>query len=325
MTPHEQRAVHVGNVLFVQTVALAREVAAAGGHYVIEHPEDPGRAPYASIFVMEPMLTLLKETKGELVSFDQCRKGAPTVKATTLATNSLGVARRFNGRRCDHGRGAHRSLQGKDPATGHFCTRASQTYPSEMCRDLAVSLVEDFVAAKKAGTAPPGGPLDWEALPHAALRARYGEAETPLAGPQPGERVPAPLLDPEWSNARRWKLTFSGRWTDREHISVLEARTVLLLARHLCRSRRTCQTRVLVLLDSMAALGCLSKGRSAVRPLLHLCRQLAGLTLFVGLRLWLRYIPSEWNPADGPSRGGRVGAASETVAAHKDRAARRGA
>eukprot|EP00969_Alexandrium_andersonii_P373961 15485167-Alexandrium_andersonii.AAC.1 len=73
----------------------------------------------------------------------------------------------------------------------------------------------------------------------------------------------------------------------------------------------------------MAALGCLSKGRSAVRPLLHLCRQLAGLALFVGLRLLLRYVPSEWNPADGPSRGGGVGAAAETKAAHQQREASR--
>ena len=74
-----------------------------------------------------------------------------------------------------------------------------------------------------------------------------------------------------------------------------------------------------MLLDSMAALGVISKGRSSSPPLLRLARQLAAYCISFGFLLYPRYIPSEINPADGPSRGQAVGAADETRAAHADR------
>ena len=74
-----------------------------------------------------------------------------------------------------------------------------------------------------------------------------------------------------------------------------------------------------MLVDSMVAIGCLSKGRSSVRALLRLCRQAASVGLACGLRFLLRYVPSEWNVADGPSRGLGLGVAPETALAHQDR------
>ena len=67
-------------------------------------------------------------------------------------------------------------------------------------------------------------------------------------------------------------------------------------------------------------LGALAKGRSSSPALLRLCRQAAAISLGFGMRLYLRYVPSEWNIADGPSRGLGVGAAEETQHAHADRA-----
>ena len=75
------------------------------------------------------------------------------------------------------------------------------------------------------------------------------------------------------------------------------------------------------MIDSMAALGVIAKGRSSSPPLLRLSRQLAGYSLAFGLLVYPRYIPSEINPADGPSRGVGVGAAPETKIAHADRLA----
>eukprot|EP00969_Alexandrium_andersonii_P096008 4239494-Alexandrium_andersonii.AAC.1 len=77
-----------------------------------------------------------------------------------------------------------------------------------MCEHLALCLVEDFVAARAEGRAPPGGSLDWDALPHAALRQRCATASAPPPGPQPGDRVPAPLLARSWADPARWRLTF---------------------------------------------------------------------------------------------------------------------
>ena len=70
----------------------------------------------------------------------------------------------------------------------------------------------------------------------------------------------------------------------------------------------------------MVALGAGAKGRSSSSPLLRLCRQMLPLQLVLEMRVLLRYIPSEMNPSDGPSRMLPVGAAEETVKAHSDRA-----
>jgi hypothetical protein len=53
--------------------------------------------------------------------------------------------------------------------------------------------------------------------------------------------------------------------------------------------------------------------------LLRLSRQACAVSLIFGIYVTPRYIPSEGNPADGPSRGQRVGAAPETQLAHADR------
>ena len=71
------------------------------------------------------------------------------------------------------------------------------------------------------------------------------------------------------------------------------------------------------------ALGALAKGRSSSRPLLRLGRQAAAVVLTFGMMPLYRYIASEVNPVDSPSRGLGAGAAPETKEAHKDRAAGR--
>eukprot|EP00974_Lingulodinium_polyedra_P013578 1314608-Lingulodinium_polyedra.AAC.1 len=71
----------------------------------------------------------------------------------------------------------------------------------------------------------------------------------------------------------------------------------------------------------MVALGSLAKGRSSARPLLRQRRQAAAVQLACGIRLVLRYAPSQRNPVDGPSRGLPVGVAAETMAHHADREA----
>ena len=91
------------------------------------------------------------------------------------------------------------------------------------------------------------------------------------------------------------------------------------LLRHLCRSKAAHGRKVLVLMDSMAALGVIGKGRSSSPPLLRLARQRAAYELAFDIYLTVRYIPSEVNPADGPSRGGPVGTDADTVRSHADR------
>ena len=101
-----------------------------------------------------------------------------------------------------------------------------------------------------------------------------------------------------------------------------EMRTAVGVLRHLARSRPVWNHKVLILMDSMAAMGVISKGRSSSPPLLRLARQAAAISLVFGIFPMVRYILSEVNPADGPSRGVAVGAAPETRAAHSDRLGR---
>ena len=78
--------------------------------------------------------------------------------------------------------------------------------------------------------------------------------------------------------------------------------------------------RVLVLVDSLVTLGAMRKMRSRAYGLQRQVLAVAMVSLSTGIRLVLRWVPSAWNPADGPSRGGPVGAAPETVRKHQGEA-----
>ena len=95
-----------------------------------------------------------------------------------------------------------------------------------------------------------------------------------------------------------------------------------VLARKLSLDRSRWNSKVLIISDSLSALGALSKGRSSRPAMLRVARQLAAIGLGLGLRLVGRYVRSEMNWSDGPSRGERIGAAAETQAAHAERAAK---
>ena len=133
----------------------------------------------------------------------------------------------------------------------------------------------------------------------------------------PGSKAPAPPLNEKWTVLARWHLVFEGRWKEPEHNNILEARAALAALRHASRVRENWGTRVLFFTDSLVTLGAFSKGRSSVHALLQLCRRVAAISLATGIRPAWRYVPSELNFADGPSRQEAVGVAIDTVQAHR--------
>jgi hypothetical protein len=118
-------------------------------------------------------------------------------------------------------------------------------------------------------------------------------------------------------------LVWRGRWAREEHINVQELRVISKTMRRLSLEKASWGSKVIVATDSLVSLGCVNKGRSSKFPLLRQCRMLASLSLGLRLRVLGRYLESERNPADGPSRFQRVGAALETQRAHQGRAQQR--
>ena len=92
------------------------------------------------------------------------------------------------------------------------------------------------------------------------------------------------------------------------HPGLLEAQAVRLTLEWLGRNAKNLSHRVVLLVDAKAILGAVAKGRSSARTIRRLVARISALTLALDISLYLLYVPSEWNPADAPSRG--VAAAS---------------
>ena len=136
-----------------------------------------------------------------------------------------------------------------------------------------------------------------------------------------GSDLPVMMSKPErlfpvaecWQPVRRWKVEWKGTWAREEHINIQELRTVCLLMKHLSRTREAWDSKVLVMADSWVTISCIRKMRSKSRALLRLLRMISAVQFCTGARPIMRWIPSRFNPADGPSRGHPVGAAPETI------------
>jgi hypothetical protein len=99
-----------------------------------------------------------------------------------------------------------------------------------------------------------------------------------------------------------WRTIVATRWRASEHINSLEARALLTAIRWVVSFPAAVNTRVQVFSDSNVVIGSVMKGRSSAPILLRRLRSVAALVLSYGLRLRMRWIPSEYNPADVPSR-----------------------
>ena len=313
LTSRERKQLELGTRLLLATLRLFLALAQAGGIYILEHPRDPMDEPFPSIWALPEVDELRLQTSGDMLQIDQCMYGQTSRKATTLMTNSKQAGALLN-QRCVHTSHPEK-LEGKD-AEGNFRTSRAQCYPSALCQMLATVAMKELRSMHVQGEGPdPRGHLESiEGLTFPPVGLGRSSAERRY-----GHRVPAPPLSSTWLPVERWRLTYKGRWMEEEHITVQELRVAVGLLRHLARPRKNWRRRVLILIDSTAALGALCKGRSSSPALLRLCRQVAAYSLAFGFLVVGRYIASEVNPADGPSRDLRVGAADETRAAHADR------
>ena len=94
-----------------------------------------------------------------------------------------------------------------------------------------------------------------------------------------------------------------GKWRQKEAIAVNEGRALVLCLRRLCRSSRSRGLKHVVLVDSFSLALAVHKGRARSFDILRITQQVAALSIAGGFSVRLRWIASEHNVADGPSRG----------------------
>ncbi|MBM3946543.1 MAG: hypothetical protein FJ315_03970, partial [SAR202 cluster bacterium] len=127
-----------------------------------------------------------------------------------------------------------------------------------------------------------------------------------------------PELDRSVVEGCSWDLIQARRYHFSEKIHLKELRAVLFGLKHLCREARRHCHRQLFICDNLAVVLSLEKGRACNRRVLHLVRQWGAHVLAAGLRTRVRWVLSELNPLDEPSRWFDTAAEKEARQAHKD-------
>ena len=293
-----QKFVDDGTHMMLVAVEICHWCHQCGVHFSLENPDS------SLMFLHPAMLKLKAEVKAFDVQLDYCAFGEAWRKPTRLLTTceELHVlGRRCTPRagRCSTSGRPHISLRGTVPVghetfsawAGQLWTKVATAYPMGFCEQFAKALA----SMSPAGAGRPGG-LVGAARPCARLSA------------------PPPELPKRWQTPARWHLVLAARWAKEEHQNVLECRAAVAVLRRLSRSSKAWGRRVLIATDSLVTLGVLVKGRSSSAPLLAVAREAAAVQLVCGIRPYWRWVASEHNWADGPSRGEGVGLAGETEA-----------
>ena len=99
-----------------------------------------------------------------------------------------------------------------------------------------------------------------------------------------------------------WKVVAARRWRSLEAIHRLEGAALKWVVRRLGRNRQLHGSRLLHLGDNMSVICSAGKGRASCFGLTCVCRSLLAHPVACGFRITHRWIPSERNPGDGPSR-----------------------
>ena len=131
------------------------------------------------------------------------------------------------------------------------------------------------------------------------------ETVLPVAPPPPRPwrrrrgfpEVPTKLLEKD-----SWHTILSKPWFRDEHITLLEARTGRLVCKSLGRSVGNRNKKHLILGDSMGSILAFLKGRSGDYRMLGCCKSVAAYTVALNCKFKWRWVVSEVNHADAPSR-----------------------
>ena len=123
-----------------------------------------------------------------------------------------------------------------------------------------------------------------------------------------GEKAKRETIDPIGFDTvqRTWTIVGRNKWNRRESIPVLEGRAVVHGVKHLLRNVGNFNKKHLILSDSLTAVCALDKGRGRAFKMRRVTQQVGALCLVANVGMHYHWLPSEWNPADAPSRGSLI-------------------
>ena len=111
-----------------------------------------------------------------------------------------------------------------------------------------------------------------------------------------------PEIPAKYMDRSLWYLLWKSRMRFREPVHLIEARSILGAVRHRARDSEKHGKHVVVLNDNMSVVLAMQKGRCSNYGLLRILRRTAAHCFAAGIRLHVRWVPSERNVADEDSR-----------------------
>lgn len=115
-----------------------------------------------------------------------------------------------------------------------------------------------------------------------------------------------------------WRVVGRYKWKRIESIPVLEGRAALFAVKHKLRDSSNFHKRHLILSDSISAICALDRGRGRSFKMRRISQQVGALCLASGCTFHYRWLPSEWNPSDAPSRGSKFPTPRSSIFMHGD-------
>ena len=115
-----------------------------------------------------------------------------------------------------------------------------------------------------------------------------------------------------------WRVIGRYKWKRIESIPVLEGRAALFAVKHKLRDSSNFHKRHLILSDSISAICALDRGRGRSFKMRRVSQQVGALCLASGCSFHYRWLPSEWNPSDAPSRGSKFPTPWSSISMHGD-------
>ena len=191
-----------------------------------------------------------------------------------------------------------------------FCTDASPDGYGVCCREVERSTAESLGRWNERWRFKRLGPEEWAPRRRALGRDPLVEGITVVGDDgeydsieQVGLNEDFPEVPLDVVDSSHWRTVLMGKWRQKEAITVNEGRALVLCLRRLCRSSRSRGLKHVVLVDSFSLALAVHKGRARSFDILRITQQVAALSIAGGFSVRLRWIASEHNVADGPSRG----------------------